>query len=61
MAKRWYCPQWKHKDKGWINLPTLASKKKKGADDNAKEFAEKNTVVVRTHKMPKGWMPDESN
>ena len=57
MAKRWYCPQWKHKDKGWICLPSLASKKQKKAEKDAEIFAKENIVVTRTHRMPKGWKP----
>ena len=31
MAARYYCPQWCHRTKGWIDLPMLADKQLKPA------------------------------
>jgi hypothetical protein len=58
---RYYCPQWCHNRKGWIDLPSLASLKRKEAEDAAEQFAKENLVVVRTIRKPKGWKPDGSN
>jgi hypothetical protein len=54
---RYYCPQWCHDKKGWIDIDSLASKKEKEANDAAKEFAEIHKVVTRTIRKPHGWNP----
>ena len=56
---RFYCPQWCHSMKGWIDLPMLASKKEKEANDSAAEFAERNKVVARVIRKPHGWEPEK--
>jgi len=45
--------------KGWIDLPMLASKKEKEANDSAAEFAERNKVVARVIRKPHGWEPEK--
>lgn len=57
MASRWYCVQWSHPKRSWIDLPSLASKKLKEADDAAISFAEQNKVVTRVLRKPHGWEP----
>lgn len=59
MARRFYCPQWCHRMKGWTDLPMLASASKKEADDAAELFASTNVVVTRTIRKPKGWKPSD--
>ena len=54
---RYYCPQWCHSKRGWTDLPMLASTSEKPANDTATEFAEKNHVVTRVIRKPKGWEP----
>ena len=57
MASRYYCPQWAHQRRGWLDLPSLASKREKEANDAARAFAEEPRVVVRTLRKPHGWKP----
>lgn len=59
--KRFYCPQWCHNTKGWIDLPSLASKKEKEAIDAAEEFAVNEHPGVRTRviRKPHNWNPTE--
>lgn len=57
MAARFYCVQWCHVRRGWIDLPSLASKSEKEANDAAEQFAKTNGVVTRTIRKPKGWVP----
>jgi hypothetical protein len=60
MAARWYCVQWSHPARGWVDLPSLASKKEKEANDAALVFAEEHPgVVTRTIRKPHGWEPTE--
>lgn len=58
---RWYCVQWSHAKKGWLDLPSLASKKEKEANDAAKVFAEENSVVTRVIRKPHGWKPESND
>jgi hypothetical protein len=57
---RLYCPQWCHRTKGWIDLPMLADKQKKPADDAAEEFAQQHKVATRVIKKPHGWKSEDS-
>lgn len=57
---RYYCPQWCHSKKGWVDISFLASKKEKEANDSAKEFAENNKVVTRVIRKPHNWEPEET-
>lgn len=59
MAARWYCVQFCHSMKGWIDLPSLASKREKEANDAAQKFAEANHVVCRVIRKPHSWEPPE--
>ncbi len=60
MAVRYYCPQWCHQEKGWLDLPSLASKKLKEANDSLKEFLgqQHQGLQGRVIRKPKGWKPD---
>lgn len=57
MAARWYCVQAAHSVKGWIDFPSLASRKKSEADACAKQFAQERGAVTRVIRKPHGWMP----
>lgn len=62
MAARWYCVQWSHPQRGWLDLPSLASKKEKEANASALNFAEEHPgVVTRTIRKPHGWEPIETD
>lgn len=56
---RFYCVQWCHRTKGWLDLPSLASKKESEANDSSEEFAKAHGVVTRVIRKPHGWEPSD--
>lgn len=60
MAKRFYCPQWCHAKKGWIDLPMLASTSEKEANNAAEAFCTERRVQTRVIRKPHGWEPSDS-
>lgn len=54
---RYYCPQVHDSQRSWIDLPTLASKREKEANEAARQYAEKHVRVVRVIRKPHGWTP----
>lgn len=57
---RWYCPQAAHHMWGWIDLPSLASTRKREADTQARQFAIGQGMVTRVIRKPHGWEPPAS-
>jgi hypothetical protein len=57
MPARYYCVQWCHSRRGWLDLPSLASTKEKEAVDASEQFAHEHHVVTRTIRKPHGWTP----
>ena len=55
--KRFYFVQWCHNTRGWLDVPRMAFKKLKPANDMAKEYAKKTGAVTRVIRKPKGWKP----
>lgn len=60
MATRYYCVQWCHNRKGWLDLPSLASKSEKIATDNMVAFQaqESTALAMRVIRKPHGWIPE---
>jgi hypothetical protein len=58
--KRFYCPQWCHRTKGWIDIPMLASTQEKPVNDALKRFCEEHQVQGRVIRKPHGWSPEDS-
>jgi len=58
MAARWYCVQWCHSTKGWIDVPSLAFIGKKEADNAAEAYAHKHMAATRAIRKPHGWAPE---
>jgi hypothetical protein len=56
---RYYIPQFCDSRRGWVDMPQLASKQKKVADDAAKVVAEGSQVATRAIQKPVGWEPRE--
>jgi hypothetical protein len=57
MAARYYSVQWCHSKRGWLDLASLASLKKKEAEDASEEFALRWKVATRVIRKPHGWTP----
>ena len=58
--KRYHCPQWCHRQQGWIDLESIASVKEKEAIDAAESFSNEHPGVrTRVIRKPKGWIPNK--
>ena len=55
---RYYCPQYSDSRRGWVDVEALASASLKEANDWAKAVAERQMVVTRVIRKPKGWVPN---
>jgi len=60
MSKRYWCPQFCHRNKGWIDLPG-ASYKKSDVDAIAECIAQKHLVATRSIRKPHNWKPKDIN
>lgn len=66
LRMRWYCPQACDRQRGWTDLPSLASKKEHGALRLLKKWIEfresKGESVPQTRVWPKphGWSPPQA-
>ncbi len=55
-----YCPQWEHKSKGWIDLPSLASESERTANVAAKLFSRQFNCKTQVVQKPEKWNPPAS-